>query len=327
MEENEAFQLKVASRSGRLDKVLSEILEESRSQVAKLIEAGGVEVEGCPVTKPSHKVTAGEQIAYRFFDVSPREEIPVEFDVPVLYEDASLMVLNKPAGVVVHPAPSVRGATLVDWLVRRGISLSTLSGEERHGIVHRLDKETSGAIVIAKDNATHQALSDELKSREMGRYYLAIIDHPLREDVRVEKPIARHPKNRLRMGIVEGGRWARTDFIKLAEGRNGTELIAARLHTGRTHQIRVHLESLGRHILGDTLYGFKSREGRIPRVFLHAAWLYLTHPMTGERLEVAAPLPEDMRHYLEKHYERSTVDEKAIPGLLGTEFDRRFADR
>lgn len=316
----------VAPCSGRLDKVLSGALAQSRSQVAKLIEAGGVRVNGAAVGKPSHRVEEGERIEYRFLEAPRREEMPVEFDVPVLYEDEYLLILDKPAGVVVHPAPSVRGATLVDWLVKRGISLSTLSGEERHGIVHRLDKETSGALVIAKDNATHQALSDELKSREMGRYYLAIIDHPLREDIRVEKPIARHPKNRLKMAVVEGGRWARTDFIKLAEGCNGTELIAARLHTGRTHQIRVHLESLGRHILGDIPYGFKNREGKIPRVFLHAALLYLTHPHTGERLEVAAPVPEDMRSYLEKYFERSSVDEICLSGVdLGAEFARRFA--
>jgi 23S rRNA pseudouridine1911/1915/1917 synthase len=319
----EAWRSITVERTGRLDKVLSDALAQSRNQVAKLIEAGAVELEGTPVLKPSQKVEEGARVRYRFLEAPRREEIPVDFDVPVLYEDAHLMVLDKPAGVVVHPAPSVKGPTLVDWLVRRGVSLSTLSGEERHGIVHRLDKETSGALVIAKSNAVHQALAEELKRREMGRYYLALIDHPLREEVTVDRPIARHPKNRLRMGIVEGGRFARTDFIKLAQGKNGTELVAARLHTGRTHQIRVHLASLGRHILGDTLYGFKSREGRIPRVFLHAALLYLTHPVTGERLEVAAPLPEDMRRYLDKHFERSTIDEAKLSEGLGREFDRR----
>jgi len=325
VEARENEQITVAA-SGRLDKVLAQALNQSRNQVAKLIEAGAVSINGVSVNKPSHKVEAGVRIAYRFLEAPRREEMPVDFDVPILYEDAFLMVLNKPAGVVVHPAPSVREATLVDWLVKRGISLSTLSGEERHGIVHRLDKETSGAIVIAKDNATHRLLSEELKRREMGRYYLAIIDHPLREDTSVEQPIARHPKNRLKMAVVEGGRWARTDFIKLAEGTDGSELIAARLHTGRTHQIRVHLQSLGRHILGDTLYGFKSRTGKIPRVFLHASRLYLTHPSSKERLEVSAALPEDMRCYLEKHFERSIVDEENLSALLGIEFDRRFPD-
>ena len=314
------------TEGGRLDKVLSRALGQSRNQIAKLIEAGGVEVEEQTVRKPSHRVEPGQRVRYRFLEAEPSPERgPVEFDVEVLYEDDALLVLNKPAGVVVHPAPSVREATLVDWLKARGISLSTLSGEERHGIVHRLDKETSGALVVAKDNDTHRKLAEELKRREMGRYYLAIIDHPLREDVRIDKPIARHPKNRLKMGIVEGGRPARSDLIKIEEGDNGTELIAVRLHTGRTHQIRVHLESIGRHILGDELYGFKSRGGTIPRVFLHAALLYLTHPVTGERLEVRAPMPEDMREYLHKHYTRSYGDEENLLGGLGREFDRRFA--
>jgi 23S rRNA pseudouridine1911/1915/1917 synthase len=327
MEETGATRQITLPVSGRLDKVLAEALGESRSQVAKLIEAGGVRVGGRPVSKAGSRVEEGTEVECRFPEAPRREEMPVEFEVPVLYEDEHLMVLDKPAGVVVHPAPSVREATLVDWLVKRGISLSTLSGEERHGIVHRLDKETSGAIVIAKSNAVHQVLSDELRSREMGRYYLALIDYPLKEECRVEKPIARHPKNRLKMGIVEGGRWARTDFIKLARGHDDSELIAARLHTGRTHQIRVHLESLGRHILGDRLYGYRGREGKIPRVFLHAATLYLTHPVTGERLEVTAPLPSDMREHLEKHFERSTIDENILSGRLGAEFDRRLPDR
>jgi 23S rRNA pseudouridine1911/1915/1917 synthase len=314
----------IVQEGGRLDKVLSAALGSSRNQVAKLIEAGAVSVGGTPVAKPSHRVEPGERIAYRILEAPRCESLPVEFDVEVLYEDEYLMVLNKPAGIVVHPAPSVREPTLVDWLVARGISLSTLAGEERHGIVHRLDKETSGALVIAKSNAVHQALSDELRSREMGRYYLALIDHPLKEDLSVEAPIARNPVNRLKMTVKEGGREARTDFVKLAEGEEGSELIAARLHTGRTHQIRVHLAKIGRHILGDELYGYRGTQGKIPRVFLHAARLYLTHPVSGERLEVSAPIPADMREYLHKHYTRSTIDETTLPDRLPDEFARRF---
>ncbi|ADV46114.1 RluA family pseudouridine synthase [Nitratifractor salsuginis] len=314
----------VVSEGGRLDKVLSAALGASRNQVARLIEAGAVSVEGIPAEKASRKVEPGERIAYRILEAPRRDSLPVEFDVEVLYEDEYLMILNKPAGVVVHPAPSVREPTLVHWLVQRGISLSTLAGEERHGIVHRLDKETSGALVIAKTNAVHQALSEELKSREMGRYYLALIDHPLKEDLTVDAPIARNPANRLKMAVVEGGREARTDFLKLAEGEEGSELIAARLHTGRTHQIRVHLAKIGRHILGDELYGYRGAQGKIPRVFLHAARLYLTHPATHRRLEVSAPIPEDMREYLRKHYTRSTIDETTLPDRLPELFARRF---
>ncbi|WP_292663466.1 RluA family pseudouridine synthase [Nitratifractor sp.] len=312
----------VATQEGRLDRVLSALLGESRNQIARLIEAGEVRVDGQRVAKPSFKVQAGQRIAYRFLDAPKREEMPVDFDVEVLYEDEAILVLNKPAGVVVHPAPSVREPTLVDWLVRRGVSLSTLSGEERHGIVHRLDKETTGALVVAKSNAVHRCLAEELQSRRMGRYYLAVIDHPLREDVTVDAPIARNPKNRLKMAVVEGGRAARTDFLKLAEGENGTELIAARLHSGRTHQIRVHLASLGRHILGDRLYGYRG-PARIPRVFLHAGLLYLSHPLTGERMEFRAPLFADMREYLTTQT-RSSFDESttldALPGRFRDTF-------
>ena len=313
----------ILQESGRLDRVLAAALQESRSQTARLIEAGMVSVEGRPVTKPSHKAEAGQRIAYRFLEAPKREELPVDFDVEVLYEDEAILVLNKPAGVVVHPAPSVREPTLVDWLVRRGVSLSTLSGEERHGIVHRLDKETTGALVVAKSNEVHRKLAEELQRREMGRYYLALIDYPLKEETTVEAPIARNPKNRLKMAVVPGGRAARTDFLKLAQGRDDTELIAARLHTGRTHQIRVHLAHLGRHIMGDELYGYRSRGGKIPRVYLHASLLYLTHPLTGRRLEIQAPLFEDMTNYLEKNFERSSIDDlPAFDHLPG-----RFRDR
>ena len=315
------FELK---ESGRLDRVLSAALGESRNQVAKLIGEGVVLIDGKVVRKPGVRVQVGQRITYRFLEASKREEMPVDFDVEVLYEDEVILVLDKPAGVVVHPAPSVKEPTLVDWLVRRGISLSTLSGEERHGIVHRLDKETSGALVIAKENGVHRKLAEELQSRQMGRYYLALIDHPLREDRMVEAPIARNPKNRLKMAVVEGGRRARTDFLKLAQGSDGSELIAARLHTGRTHQIRVHLAHLGRHILGDELYGYRGKRKGVPRVFLHAALLYLKHPITGETMQFAAPIPGDMRAYLENHYEREIIDEHStyerLPGHFGSVF-------
>ncbi len=310
--------------SGRLDRILSSALGESRNQVAKLIEAGAVLVDGKAVRKPGTKVQEGQRVAYHFLEAPKREELPVDFDVEVLYEDEAILVLDKPAGIVVHPAPSVKEPTLVDWLVRRGISLSTLSGEERHGIVHRLDKETSGALVIAKENEVHRKLAEELQSRQMGRYYLAIIDHPLREDRTVEAPIARNPKNRLKMAVVEGGRPAKTDFLKLAQGSNGTELIAARLHTGRTHQIRVHLAQLGRHILGDELYGYRGKRKGVPRVFLHAALLYLKHPITGETMQFAAPIPGDMRAYLENHYEREMIDEHSTYERLSGRFGSAF---
>jgi len=229
-------------------------------------------------------------------------------------------VVNKPSGLVVHPAPSVKEPTLVDWLVQKGISLSTISGEERHGIVHRIDKETTGALVVAKDNKTHEALSAQLQDKSMGRYYLALIDCPLKDDIVVDKPIGRNPKNRLMMSVVPEGRNAKTAFLKLLPGKHGVELIAAKLFTGRTHQIRVHLNTLGRHILGDDLYGFKSKRGKIPRVNLHAYLLYLVHPVSGKKMEFVAPLFDDMKVYISKNFDQGEVDEKINPLTLGAGF-------
>ena len=311
----------VVEGSGRIDKLLSTALGQSRNQIEKLIREGLVSVEGKTIRKPSHKLLSGATVSYRFKEVDTREESEVDFDVEVLYEDEDLLVINKPSGLVVHPAPSVKEPTLVDWLIHRGVSLSTISGEERHGIVHRIDKETTGALVVAKNNEIHQALSAQLQDKSMGRYYLALIDHPLKENTKVNKPIFRNPHNRLKMAVVESGREAKTAFVRIAEGANGTALIAAKLYTGRTHQIRVHLESLGRHILGDVLYGFKSKQGKIPRVFLHATMLYLTHPRSKERLEIVAPLFSDMIGYIEKHYEKGEIDEKIQQTHFNTLFD------
>jgi 23S rRNA pseudouridine1911/1915/1917 synthase len=285
-------------------------LEHSRNQIEKMIRAGQVTVEGTTVLKPSHKIEQGVTIEYRLVVAPRREEIPIDFDVDVLYEDDDILVVNKPAGLVVHPAPSVKEPTLVDWLVQRGISLSTLSGEERHGIVHRIDKDTTGALVIAKNNAAHQNLSEQLQDKSMGRYYLAVIDHALKTSREVSAPIARNPKNRLKMAVVEGGRAAKTQFVALTTSRQqGSSLIAAKLFSGRTHQIRVHLGVLNRHILGDNLYGIKSKECKIGRIFLHAYVLYLTHPIRGDNLEIVAPLFDDMMGYLNRNFDKEMLHE------------------
>jgi len=206
-----------------------------------------------------------------------------------------VLVINKPPGIVVHPAPSYKEATLVDWLKQKGYSLSTIAGDERFGIVHRIDKETSGALVIAKNNKAHQFLAEQLKNKSMGRYYLMLLNEPLKEAKCVNAPIARNPKNRLKMGVVKGGKEAKTLFVPLFEN-----LAAAKLFTGRTHQIRVHLTKLGRYILGDTTYGKKTQN--IPRVMLHAREIYFTHP-NGKKLSIIAPLFEDFKNYIPKGYE------------------------
>jgi len=314
-----SFNVKTA---GRIDKVLAQELDVSRNQVEKLVKDGLVSVNGKTITKNSVKVSEGDEVAYEFKEAEKRAPVEIDFDVEVLYEDDYFLVINKPSGLVVHPAPSVKEATLVDWLVKKGISLSTISGEERHGIVHRIDKETTGALVVAKDNKIHEALSEQLQDKSMGRYYLALIDCPLKEDIVVDKPIGRNPNNRLKMDVVQHGKNAKTAFKKLIETPHGTELIAAKLFTGRTHQIRVHLNTLGRHILGDDLYGFKSKRDKITRVNLHAYLLYLTHPITGKKMEFIAPIFDDMKQYMVKYFDNKALEEK----LDSSTFDTAFSD-
>jgi 23S rRNA pseudouridine1911/1915/1917 synthase len=306
--------------SGRIDKILAQELDVSRNQVEKLVKDGLVSVNAKTITKTSFKVVEGDEISYEFKEAEKREPVEIDFDVEILYEDEYLLVINKPSGLVVHPAPSVKEATLVDWLVKKGISLSTISGEERHGIVHRIDKETTGALVVAKDNKTHEALSEQLQDKSMGRYYLALIDCPLKEDTVIDKPIGRNPKNRLKMDVVAQGKTAKTAFKKLLETGHGTELIAAKLFTGRTHQIRVHLNTLGRHILGEDLYGFKSKRDKIARVNLHAYLLYLTHPVSGEKMEFIAPIFDDMKSYMAKYFDSEAINEKIDPEKLDLSF-------
>ncbi len=306
--------------SGRIDKILAKELDVSRNQVEKLVKDGYVFVNDKSITKTSFKVTEGDEVTYTFKEAEKRVAPPIDFDVEILYEDDSLLVVNKPSGLVVHPAPSVKEPTLVDWLIHKGISLSTISGEERHGIVHRIDKETTGALVIAKNNKTHESLSKQLQDKSMGRYYLALIDCPLKDDTVVDKPIGRNPKNRLMMSVVPEGKTAKTAFVKLLTSPYNIELIAAKLFTGRTHQIRVHLNTLGRHILGDDLYGFKTKRDKISRVNLHAYLLYLVHPESGEKMEFIAPLFDDMKLYLSKNFDQSDVDDKIDPLILGTRF-------
>jgi len=314
----------IADDSERLDVFLSKKIDVSRSAVSNLIKKSVVSVNNIPVAKPSFKLHAGDEIRVTFpeSETTPAEQVP-DFEIPVIYEDEAILVINKPSGVVVHPAPSYKEPTLVDWLKHKGISLSTISGEERHGIVHRIDKETSGAMVIAKTNDAHTRLSDQLQDRSMGRYYLALIDLPLKENTIVDAPIARNPKNRLKMGIVPGGKPAKSAFAKLALSQDEkTELIAAKLFSGRTHQIRVHLGSLSRHILGDTLYGYKGNDSKIARVYLHAYLLYLIHPVSGKAMQFKADLPEDFRTLLADDFEKETMDETLDREHIVNAFDR-----
>ncbi|NOQ32075.1 MAG: RluA family pseudouridine synthase [Helicobacteraceae bacterium] len=309
----------------RLDLFLTQKLEQTRNQIALLIKQDSIEVDNKKVKKPGLKLKVGQQVKV---DLPTQKETPaleVNFEVEVLFEDDDLMVINKPSGVTVHGAPSVKEATLVDWLKRRGVRLSTISGEERHGIVHRLDKGTSGTMVIAKNNEAHEALSAQLQDKTMGRYYLAIIDPPLKDEVTIiDKAIGRSASNRLKMACVESAKSAKTEFRKVLFGKNeDVELIACKLYTGRTHQIRVHLESMSRHILGDHIYGTSKKDSKTERILLHAYVLYFTHPTTKKLVSFVAPVADEIKEEATKYFDmekfNEVVTENNITNIFNTD--------
>ena len=521
----------IAQCSERLDVFLSSQLGISRNQISSLIKSAAVRVNGAMQTKPGYKLSAGELVHIDYPAPAPQQMSAeqLNFNVEILYEDEDLLVVNKPAGLTVHPAASVKEPTLVDWLKSRGYLLSTLGGELRAGIVHRLDKLTSGALLVAKNNAAHAALSAQLSDKSMGRIYLALIDLPLKEPCVIERPIARNPANRLKMGIVPGGRSAKSAFYEILSGAElaelqnsakrcdeilgagnstvagksasvdkisaadkilaanagasristeekilgdamdkistgatdkisdaatgvgeisavstgkdkilsasrdadmskilatdvsargneilnadltagadvilndyaGTDnadeisnncmrsadkisiqsadkipsnradnadkiltakmnadqtqsarlaenkvlnfknpaqnqilppislknfnLVAAKLFTGRTHQIRVHLSSINRHILGDHLYGFKSENAKISRILLHAYLLYFIHPRSGKEVKICAGLPNEFLNFTTNQKVKDEIYEKILP----TNVERYFSD-
>ena len=507
----------IAQCSERLDVFLSSQLGISRNQISSLIKSEAVRVDGVVQSRPGYKLSAGELVHIDYPAPAPQQTSAerLDFDVEILYEDEDLLVVNKPAGLTVHPAASVKEPTLVDWLKSRGYLLSTLGGELRAGIVHRLDKLTSGALLVAKNNAAHAALSAQLSDKSMGRIYLALIDLPLKQPCVIERPIARNSANRLKMGIVPGGRNAKSAFYEILSGAELTELqnsaekcdkilstsagdgtaagrsagadkisaadkilaantgasrisatdkisdvatstskisvmyaggdkilnasrdadmskilatdvsargneilnadltagadgilndyagtdnadeisnncmrsvdkisiqsadkipssradnvdkiltadmsaaqtrparlaenkvlnfknpaqnqilppislksfnlVAAKLFTGRTHQIRVHLSSINRHILGDHLYGFKSENAKISRILLHAYLLYFIHPRSGKEVKICAGLPSEFLNFTTNQKVKDEIYEKILP----TNVERYFSD-
>lgn len=295
----------------RLDVFLSEKFGQSRSQIAQLIESGAVKIDEKIVVRSGVKLKLNSSVFVEF--PQPKESVPMEvdFSVEVLYEDDELMVINKPSGLTVHPAPSVKEATLVDWLKKRGMRLSTLSGEERHGIVHRLDKGTSGVMVIAKTNQAHEFLSLQLQDKSMGRYYTAVVTPPLKDDMTiVECPIARSAQNRLKMSCSSDGKDAKTAFKVVGYSEKNQlkdQLVVCKLFTGRTHQIRVHLEKLNRHILGDHLYVAGAKDDKTERILLHAYKIYFVHPTTGEKLSFVADFDDYMKQQLDEKFTKDLI--------------------
>ena len=311
--------------NGRLDKILAELLDISRNQIEQLIKTDSVLLNGKPLKK-SFKLKIGDKIEVNFPKLNTQENIHVNinFEIPIIFEDEDILIINKPPNIVVHPAPSVKEATIVDWLKSKNISLSTISGEERTGIVHRLDKGTTGAMLIAKNNQAHVSLAKQLETREMGRFYLAIISPPLKDNLIVEKPIGRNPRNRLKMGIVENGRWAKTEFRKIALSKNEKyEIIGCRLFTGRTHQIRVHLESFNRVILGDKMYGYKGKED-FEHLYLHANTIYFRHPRTNLPMRFDARINKNIQDFILQKFNKGLIENEKFTNFFNIFDDFSF---
>ena len=289
----------------RLDEVVAELAGTSRAQAARWAEEGRVRVDGRSRPK-AHRLRGGERLSWTPSEAPPPGG-PVAEDRPlaVRYEDDRLLVVAKPAGLVVHPGPGHRTGTLVNALLGRPqTSLSTGGGAaDRPGIVHRLDKDTSGLLLVAKDDATHLALARELAAHRVERRYLALAQGRLpAETGTVDAPVGRHPRDRKRMAVVPGGRRAVTTW-RVLETFPAVQLAEAALETGRTHQVRVHLASLRHPLVGDRAYGADStlatRLG-VPRPFLHAWRLAFTHPATGTRIDLTEPLPPDLQAVLDR---------------------------
>ncbi len=312
MSETRHFVVPAESAGDRLDVFLARQMPDwSRSQVQRLIREGLVTVGSGPARKAGEKLEAQARISVR----AEHEEVratPEDLPLAIVYEDSDILAVNKPAGMVVHVGAGVRSGTLVNALVAHIMGLSTLGGELRPGIVHRLDKMTSGLVLVAKNDTAHRRLSEQFKSREVHKTYIALVHGRVGPDSgQIAKPVGRDPHRRTRMrtgGIA--AREALTKYRVLRRFRHFT-LVEAMPHTGRTHQIRVHLASLGHPVVGDTTYGAPARlklgecdEPTLPRTFLHAAKLVLAHPLTGTPLRFEAPLPAELSAfiaYLESH--------------------------
>ncbi len=289
-------------RGVRLDSFLAgRVPELTRSAAARLIETGRVTVAGRTATK-SCRLEGGELVEAELPDPEPTQALPQDIPLDVVYEDGDVIVVNKPAGLVVHPAPGHPDGTLVNALLHHcGSSLSGIGGELRPGIVHRIDRDTSGLIIAAKNDAAHQALSAQLQDHTLARTYEAVVVGNLREDRgTVDAPIGRHHTDRKKMAVTDRGGRAAVTHWEVLERFQGFTHVRCRLETGRTHQIRVHMAHLGHPICGDTVYGARKPVPGLTGQCLHAVGLRFIHPRTGEAVELSCPLSDAFAALLEK---------------------------
>ncbi len=300
MPEPHIVSLTASDADQRLDQFLTASIPDlTRSEAQRLIKAGEVLVNDKP-SKPAYRLAVDDQIQIAIppaeKEIIEAEQIPLD----VLYEDSDLVAVNKPAGMVVHPAFGNMSGTLVNAALARWPEMESVGGIERAGIVHRLDKDTSGVIVLAKTPQALETLQAQFKARTVSKRYLALVEGvPPSSTGLIEAPIGRDPKQRKRMAVVRNGREATTRY-NLLEDFDSFSLLELELLTGRTHQIRVHLAWLGHPVVGDSVYGFRKQRIKMKRLFLHAANLQIDSPSNGERLEFEAPLPVGLEDILAK---------------------------
>ena len=305
------YSFDVPEGAGRIDALIAEMLEDvSRSRAQQLIEQGLVSIDGEELSSKKLKPVRGALVTVQIPDPEPLDVEPENIPLDIAYEDDDVIVVNKPRGMVVHPAPGNLSGTLVNALLYHcGDSLSSINGVKRPGIVHRIDKDTSGLIMAAKNDAAHTELSRQLFEHSVTRKYIALVRDNLKEDEGViDEPIGRDRKDRKRRAVNGSNPKHAVTHYKVLERFGGATLIECRLETGRTHQIRVHMAYIGHPLLGDPVYGRESDSvivsGRIIKVsggqMLHAGVLGFVHPRTGEYMEFKAEPPEDFRYLLEK---------------------------
>ncbi|MDZ7835910.1 MAG: RluA family pseudouridine synthase [Alkalibacterium sp.] len=296
MEQTKIFN--VTNEKGRLDKFLSDKLtEHSRSQVQAWIKDGLVTVND-EEAKANYKLQTGDTVHVTIKEPEEIDAQPEDIDLDIVYEDSDVVVINKPQGMVVHPSIGHAGGTLVNALLHHIDDLSGINGKIRPGIVHRIDKDTSGLLMVAKNDLAHEKLAEQLQEKTAKREYIALVHGVIENDKgTIDAPIGRDPENRKKFTVIQGGKESVTHF-EVIERFSEYTLLRLNLETGRTHQIRVHLEYIGHRMAGDPLYGpRKTLEGN--GQFLHAAKLSFVHPRTGEHLTFDAPLPEEFEEMLE----------------------------